>query len=50
MIQINLAFASTIWKNMIIKNLEQLFQNVFTDSKASRNFPQIFQIVLIRVL
>ena len=28
---------------MIIKNLDYLFQNVFIESKASQNTPQIFQ-------
>ena len=36
MIQTNLVFANTIRKHMIIKNLDYLFQNVFTDSKASQ--------------
>ena len=36
MIQTNLAFANTIWKYMIIKNLDYHFQNVFTESKTSQ--------------
>ena len=36
MIQTNLAFANAIWKHMIIKNLDCLCQNVFTESKASQ--------------
>ena len=43
MIQTNFTFANTIWKYMIIKNLDYLFQNVFIESKASQNTPQIFQ-------
>ena len=35
-IQTNLAFANTIWKLMIIKNLDYLSQNIFTESKASQ--------------
>ena len=44
MIQINLDFANTIWKHMIIKNLDYLFQNVFTEIKASQkhSFKQSF--------
>ena len=36
MIQTNLAFANAIWKHMIIRNLDYLLQNVFTESKASQ--------------
>ena len=36
MIQNNLKFASIIWKQMIIKNLDYLFLNVFTESKVSQ--------------
>ena len=42
MIQTNLAFANTIWKHMIIKNLDYLFQNVFTESKASQKHSSNF--------
>ena len=34
MIQTNLAYANTISKLMIIKNLDYLFKNAFTESKA----------------
>ena len=51
MIQTNLAFANTIWKHMIIKNLDYLFQNVFTESKASQkhssNFSDKFSVFVI---
>ena len=36
MIQTNLAFANTISKHIIIKNLDYFFQNVFIESKASQ--------------
>ena len=36
MIQTNLKFANIIWKQMIIKNLDYLFLNVFTESKVSQ--------------
>ena len=53
-IQTNLVFANTIWKHMIIKNLDYLFQKFFTESKALqkhssqrvkhyKNTPQIFK-------
>ena len=38
MIQTNLAFANTIWKHMIMKNLDYVFQKVFTESKASQKY------------
>ena len=44
LIQTNyLAFANTICKHMIIKNLDYLFQNGFTESKASQKHSLIFQ-------
>ena len=42
MIQTNLVFADTIWKHMIIRNLDYLFQNVFTESKASQKHSSNF--------
>ena len=42
MIQTNLAFANTISKHMIVKNLDYLFQNVFTESKASQKHSSNF--------
>ena len=36
MIQTNLKFANIIWKQMIIKNLDYLFLNVFIESKVSQ--------------
>ena len=51
MIQTNLAFASTIWKHVIGKNLDYLFQNVFTESKASwKHSSNFWNRVLIRFL
>ena len=51
MTQNNLAFANTIRKHMIIKNLDYLFQNVFTESKASqKHFSNFSNKVLIKFL
>ena len=50
MIQTNLAFANTIWKHVIIKSLDYLFQNVFTESKASQKHSNFSSRVLIKFL
>ena len=42
MVQTNLAYANTISKLMIIKNLDYLFKNVFTESKASQKHSSKF--------
>ena len=49
--QNDLAFANTIRKHMIIKNLDYLFQNFFTESKASqKHFSNFSNKVLIKFL
>ena len=42
MIQTNLMWANPIGNYMIIKNLDYLFQNVFTESKASQKHSSNF--------